>query len=380
MANDKLLKRYKIVPPEDLLAIKLRNWLGGPFLGVLRVVMSALQELRPQVRIPLRNRWRGWRLGFRAASYALYGLDGRDASDYLTDYAILRYGHRINGMHRFTVLEKLNFADSMKQYGLPHPDVYAYLDKGCIYSLDGTALPRDWNEALRGLLATRGRLVMKPSANGSGRGIIFVEQKGEQLVMNGEAISERDWEDLVSSLQDFLVMQFVEQAAYARALYPLTTNTVRVLTLWDMDRQEPFIASGAHRIGTKRSFPVDNFHGGEGGLSASIQIDTGVLGPARTLNPIGVREEVPVHPETGAPIEGVQIPYWEEVKKTLLHCSRHLPHIPFIGWDLVITEGGWTCIEGNAPPGVVVWQVHQPLLEDPRARKFFESHGAVRSS
>ena len=44
---------------------------------------------------------------------------------------------------------------------------------------------------------------------------------------------------------------------------------------------------------------------------------------------------------------------------------------------MVITDSGYVCLEGNAPPGTAVWQCHQPLLSDPRARRFYETHGVI---
>ena len=50
---------------------------------------------------------------------------------------------------------------------------------------------------------------------------------------------------------------------------------------------------------------------------------------------------------------------------------------PAIAWDLVVTRDGCSVLEGNGPPDVFVWEVHTPLLADPRVRRFYEDHGVI---
>jgi len=57
------------------------------------------------------------------------------------------------------------------------------------------------------------------------------------------------------------------------------------------------------------------------------------------------------HPETGARIEGTAIPGWAETRDRLLEIAETLSHIPYIGWDLIVTdEGGFQVIEANSYP------------------------------
>lgn len=84
------------------------------------------------------------------------------------------------------------------------------------------------------------------------------------------------------------------------------------------------------------------------------------------------------HPESGAAIAGVRVERWAETSATVLAAAARLPEAPAIGWDLVVTDDGCCFLEGNSPPGPFVWQVHGPLLVDPRVRRFYETHGVVR--
>jgi hypothetical protein len=55
--------------------------------------------------------------------------------------------------------------------------------------------------------------------------------------------------------------------------------------------------------------------------------------------------------------------------------AQSVPYIPYIGWDVVITETGFRVIEGNANSDVDLLQVHKPLLVDPKIREFYRSYG-----
>jgi hypothetical protein len=40
-----------------------------------------------------------------------------------------------------------------------------------------------------------------------------------------------------------------------------------------------------------------------------------------------------------------------------------------------MTDEGYSILEANSPPGITVWQVHAPLLRDPRVARFFRTPG-----
>lgn len=117
---------------------------------------------------------------------------------------------------------------------------------------------------------------------------------------------------------EFVSRGTMEEAEYARAIYPASTNTIRVLTMVDPDTNDAFPATALHRFGTSRSRPIDNLHAG--GLSAPVDLDTGELGPA-VLFPVKGRRRrdiVETHPDSGMPITGVSIPSWAAVLGQIL--------------------------------------------------------------
>ena len=54
-----------------------------------------------------------------------------------------------------------------------------------------------------------------------------------------------------------------------------------------------------------------------------------------------------------------------------------MAYIPYVGWDVLVTEPGFTVFEGNSFPHLG-YQILEPLLADPRARSFFRHFNIVR--
>ena len=172
-----------------------------------------------------------------------------------------------------------------------------------------------------------------------------------------------------------LIQERVRQGDYAVRIFPDATNTLRVLTMWDYARDEPFIAAAVHRFGTRRSLPVDNWS--RGGLNVDVDAATGELGRAVTFPDGGRLEWRTHHPDTDAPVSGTVVPHWSSMVEELLRVSRALPRLRYVGWDVLVGDDGLHLIEGNSYPELGVHQVHAPLLSDHRARAFYRRHGVV---
>ena len=194
--------------------------------------------------------------------------------------------------------------------------------------------------------------------------------------INGEHYDRGALVARVDELENYLVCEHVEQGPYAAALYPETPNTIRVLTMYDDEAEEAFIAAAIQRMGSDLSGSMDNFS--QGGLSAEIDVETGELGPGAQLPYESDRLEWHTHhPETGTRIQGTEVPAWETIRERVLELASSHPMLPYVGWDLVLTddEGSFKVIEANDHPGLKAMQINGPLLADERVRRFYERHG-----
>jgi len=120
---------------------------------------------------------------------------------------------------------------------------------------------------------------------------------------------------------------------------------------------------------------VDNWT--KGGLGAEVDLETGELGEAVTFPRSGKLTWYKNHPSSGSKIEGIVVPHWSHVQSEILDVARSLPFLPYIGWDIVVTENGFKIIEGNNNSDVNLLQVHRPLLLDPRIADFYKKYKVI---
>jgi len=57
-----------------------------------------------------------------------------------------------------------------------------------------------------------------------------------------------------------------------------------------------------------------------------------------------------------------------------------MPYLPFLGWDVLMTDDGCRIIETNPGSGLFVIQATRPLLADQRVRRFLETHQCMRTA
>lgn len=119
-----------------------------------------------------------------------------------------------------------------------------------------------------------------------------------------------------------------------------SVNTIRLCSFRnnnDVSIAYPFI-----RVGRKGSI-VDN--GGQGGIFASIDIQTGVI---CTDGGDEIGNVYPLHPDSSVPFKGVQIPQWKELLDMCREVHASLPsEFYYVGFDFALTAKGWMLIEGN---------------------------------
>jgi hypothetical protein len=147
-----------------------------------------------------------------------------------------------------------------------------------------------------------------------------------------------------------LLEGFVVQHHELMRLSPSGLNTVRVFTQVDKGK---LTYLGA-RLRVTINSTVDNMAAGN--IAAPVDLTTGrVTGPG-VYSDI-TKQEVNIHPITGEPITGFQVPYWEQVLMMMEHVVFVDPQNASVGWDVAITEDGPELIEGNHNWCKLLWQL-----------------------
>lgn len=314
-----------------------------------------------------------WRHGFLSKSAVRYGLTNANVHEYLSDYARFIKTPKINGRFAAALNNKIVFSRLVESYGGRAPEYYCLIRDGMYMQIGSRFRMRSAGDIVD-VAASGERLIVKPFGGGAGVGVILLSGGGGRVRVNDVETERDDAVRLIEGLSDAVVSEYVIQHEYSSRIFPGSVNSIRVLMMWDFDEGEPFIPFAGHRFGTSLSAPVDNCS--QGGMSANIDVETGVLGRGMTGHSTEESKEHTHHPETGEPIEGVQIPHWAEATGKVLEIAREMAYIPYIGWDIVITPDGFCVIEGNSYPDVG-HQVYFPLLAIPRVRRFYERFNAI---
>lgn len=343
---------------------------------VLTWEVRKLSRRERQWDVPLNQRrpkW--WMQGFMSRSALLYDLDRSDPSLYVSDLQrMFRNKRMVHARLQEIINNKFSTHLLLSRMDVPSPVLKGIYSRGWVHHFPGQGkVPVV--EYLTGMSV--GEIVFfKVFAGAEGKNIYAITKlDGDRVEMNGQPTSLRMAAKVFTDqTRPFIIEAGIIQHPKMNELYPHSVNTIRALTIPDVEKnEEPYIALAVQRIGCDRSQPSDNWS--RGGLSARVDLETGILSRATRLPDEDVKEWFDSHPDTGAPITGVQLPLWEETREMILRAAREVSFLEYIGWDIVIGPDGPLVLEANINTGVNVFQSHQPLLSDPKVRAYYTSRG-----
>jgi alpha-L-glutamate ligase-like protein len=238
--------------------------------------------------------------------------------------------------------DKLLMRDLCLRIGVPTPAVYAILPSHSRLRL------------LPGLLGDHEDFVLKPSCGSGGRGIlVLIGRQGEKFVRhNGERIDQDEIRQHASNIlsgmyslggrPDRAILQ--QRVRIHPALAPVAYKgipDVRVV----LYRHRPAMAM--LRLPTQASGGRANLH--QGGIGAGVELDSG-----RTIRAVQNNAMIERHPDTGADLHGVRIPFWSQILDMARGVSSAVG-LGYIGVDIVIdAEQGPMLLEANARPGLAI--------------------------
>lgn len=255
---------------------------------------------------------------------------------------------------RGLVENKLRFFELCRSAGLPTPSIRG------VYRIKETYIPPgipvfQSRQGLRGFLTSlpAGRYVVKPLDGGHGRDVsAFDIENGSIRDLSGAAIEqERFHRKVEESGHDSAGYIFQDFARPHRDLIPIMPGpglgTFRVVTFL-MGERSVEIPFAVVKIPVGNSV-TDNFDAGySGNWVCPVDVSTGRLG-----NAVGKRKNMPVFSEierredTGACFREMEVPLWEEVKKTVTRAAFVFSDLRTLGWDVAITDDGPSILETN---------------------------------
>lgn len=311
--------------------------------------------------------------GFTTESVIMYQLNKKKYKDFVSDYEQMLTG-TINGDHSYVLNNKVVFELVNKKY-ITIPKTIAIVSSGKININEGNQT--DIENLIKYLeLNNISTVIVKPINDSRGNGIFKLELKDQVILLNDAEITIKKLNNIIKKLDQYYFSEYIEQSDFANQLYPHTINSIRILTMIDPVTNDPFIVSAVQRIGTNNSIPTDNFH--RGGLSANIELDTGLINKAASIPTEGKLKWHSVHPETKNKIQGSVIPNWGDINDQIINLAQKNSNLKYVGWDIVLTDEGISVLEGNSWPDVNVFQIHNPLLINGKVRRFYKFHNIIK--
>ena len=306
--------------------------------------------------------------GYMVDQIALYDFAHNDKKQYLSEFDWYR-SRSINDPYSAMLNNKVVFAQIVERY-CSTPEIYC-VKHGRRYAGFGgrkIACPED----LLTLLDEVGGFVIKPVSAGKGTGVQIIRKTGDGYICNGEPAACENLLRIFGKGRDILFCAYAAQADYLNKLYAPSANTIRMIVLRSEKTNEFELCFAVQRIGAGWTGAVDN--GSRGGLIANVNVESGEMSEARTLHNLEVYEN---HPDTGAPIKGIVIPNWENIKAGVLEASANFPYLEIIAWDILPTNDGFTVIEANTSSGVNIIQLWGPQRYG-RLGEFYRQHGVIK--
>lgn len=198
-------------------------------------------------------------------------------------------------------------------------------------------------------------LFIKPTVGRGGRGAQIWRHQGEDRYQgtDGETL---DASVLIERLRrsattsPWLVQSCIGNHPSLLSLCGSVFSTARVMTVLDEEMQ-PEVTTAVFRMASS-SDVVDNIH--RGGVAAAIDLESGRLGSALSLNPTDPQQNV--HPRTKVKIRDHCLPDWEAAKHLAVRAHIAMSGYAVVGWDIGFAPTGPILVEGNFAPCVHLLQ------------------------
>ncbi len=311
--------------------------------------------IKSHFKISLFNKIKANLQGYISDQYILYNLKEANAKYYLSEMDWHR-SRFINQPFEFVLNNKVICNQVLSQY-VRVPEIFAIKTGSQILA---TATNHNISDVLE-LVKQHKKLFLKPYLGGKGSDVYYLEYCANQFLANKQSKSDKDILNLLNRLHNWILCEAIEQHSYANNLYDKTFNTIRIVTIRDIETHQMNIAFAVQRMGTSKTIPVDN--GSKGSIIAKIDLDTGALSFAKSLHNVVAYT---AHPDSHNQIEGTIIPNWEKIKQEITVLANLFNYLHLIAWDILVMQDGNICvIEANNSTGINILQLWGGLKEHP---------------
>ncbi len=280
-----------------------------------------------------KSKWRFWAWPSELRRLGILGMNSRNANYILTS----------NPRKNFpNVDDKIRTKRICESRGIPVPSTFAAISRN-------GDIPR-WIDFVK----DHSEFVLKPAHGSGGRGIIVIASHNDEtfVTSGGSTFSAADLRYHLSSILSGLFSlggqpdtAIIEQRIVCHSDFQKYsvggTPDIRVI----LYRSVPIMAMV--RLPTTASRGRANLH--QGAIAAAVDLRTGT-----TFGGVCKSRPIENHPDTGAAIQGFQIPFWNVLLTSAMDLADNLG-LGYVGIDFVVDEkAGPLVLEANARPGLAI--------------------------
>lgn len=303
------------------------------------------RKRKSAVRRYLELVWSAIKTGDYGKFYNPYGFDlvgCKNQKEYMLEPEFwkkiipLNYRGEIN--QSVILRDKLLFWAVMSKFGIPTPEVVAYVRRGHLFIREHECELSQWINALQNL---KFPLFLKATDEACGRSVYKLTRTGGVIQCDGKPF---DFSNVFSHRGEFIVQETICNHESLATVYPKSLNTARLITVWNKQTDRPELFTQFMRIGANGN-SVDNWAVGGLLFSLSAKGEIGAWGWFKDKKYGGTK--VDRHPETSVRFEGLKVPDYDKALALALRAHECLPQVKSIGWDMAFTPDGPVIIEGN---------------------------------
>ncbi len=320
-----------------------------------------------------------WTLKYKEVCtyYFAYGLDlkGHNPNDYvgysefrmMRNILNIRERENLQTLYTFNYLaltrDKFIFYKYCDSVGVPHPRTIGLIREGKVcWFKEGMHY-----EDLETILGANIEAFCKETTGESGKGAFVLVVKNNDIYINGELSTLSNLKRKIGKASYILQEKLVNHHRIDK-IYPKSLNTLKLITFMQENGEVEYYGAEL-RFGSGGK-NVDN--ASQGGFFVGVT-DDGKLMNVGYYEP-GVKQKLVVngvHPDTGVQFASMDVPYWHEIVKAAKELHRYFYGIPSIGWDIAITNNGYSFTETGED-----WEI--PLNQcafGGQREKFYRTHG-----
>ena len=333
---------------------------------------DSLESFFHASNIPLKYRIWAVLHGFNPENAWFKGINNVNKTNYLKD--LTYYSHTpYNNPNYIHMVSKDRFKETLKAYPEYLPKYYGKIKSRKIELLDDCKKQNALNRetSIIKLLENKKVLALKRISGRAGAGFIVGRYHSkDQFTFNDIPYDRRAAEQYISSLDGYIVSEFIKQCSQYDNIWSKTTHTLRIQTCNVMNGKAEAVFAFL-RFGSSKALHAVSHVIDKGIYTAIIDVSSGQTNMVLTPDELGRAKQVTVHPDTGANLL-IPVPHWDTVvAKCIEMHDKNLAKLAWLGWDIVITDDGFRILEINTFSGLIGVEAVEPIYKSNRLESIF---------